>query len=296
MSISHFPNEETSSYADRFSTPDRRVGEALGRVVVSVSNDCAQPPESESPLAALLMHCERTSLAWPVRLTTMDSDVYRRGGVLAGPLFTSAAYPWPDRDERWLEPVLQVDLAVLGNLRCLSLGEGWLQVWMSPFGGVTRIVPASEIADAPLAALPSTRVEDYHQRLVECGDGSVGWLPGCAIVGIEAPFVDYGHNELLHYVDQLLEDEQVTPPAIIDSMRALKAAIDADEDWLRLGHRAFGMINESELEAYALPPVLFVLEEGAPLRSSGNGTDGVYVCYEREADGAVTFSVQGAYL
>lgn len=295
MSSSQPANEATQSYFDRFVTPDRRVGEAISRLLVSVFGGGLPPPESGSALAALATHCDQASLAWPVRLTTMDSDVYRRGAVLAGPLFTSAAYPWPRHNGLWLEPVLQVNLAALGNLRGLSLGEGWLQVWMSPVGAVTRIVPASDVEDAPLIAVPSDRPEDYHQRLVEPGDHGLGWLPGCAIIGFEAPFVDYGHNELLWHVERVLEEE-AAPPAVLDAVRALQAAIDADEDWVRLGHRAFGMINESELEACTAPPVLFVLEEGLPLRISGHSDDGAYVCYERGADGTVTFSVRGLYL
>lgn len=292
VSRSQRANEGTPSYLDRFVTPDRRVGEAISRLLVSVFGGGLPPPESGSALAALATHCDRASLAWPVRLTTMDSDVYRRGAVLAGPLFTSAAYPWPRYNGLWLEPVLQVNLAALGNLRGLSLGEGWLQVWMSPVGDVTRIVPASEVEDAPLIAVPSDRLEDYHQRLVEPGDHGLGWLPGCAITGFEAPFVDYGHNELLGHVDRVLEEE-AAPPAVLDAVRALQAAIDADEDWVRLGHRAFGMVNESEFEACTAPPVLFVLEEGLPLRMSGNGDDGAYVCYAFAEDGEPSFSIHG---
>lgn len=295
MSCSQRAKEGLSSYFDRFVTPDRRVGEAISRLLASVFDDGLPLPESGSALAELATHCDRASLAWPVRLTPMNSDVYRRGGVLAGPLFTSAAYPWPSHDGRWLEPVLQVNLAMLGKLRGLSLGEGWLQVWMSCFGDVTRIVPASEVEDAPMAAVPSHRPEDYQQRLVEPGDDGLGWLPGCAIIGFEAPFVDYGHNELLWHVERVL-GEEVAAPVVLDAVRALQAALDADEDWLRLGHRAFGMINESEFDPCTAPPVLFVLEEGFPLRISGNGTDGAYVCYERGTDAAVTFGVRGLYL
>lgn len=217
--------------------------------------------------------------------------------MLAGPLFTSEAWPWPCEDGRWLEPVLQVDLATLGALGGVALGDGWLQVWATGDRAITRVVPVDQVATAPLTPLPSADPAAYHQRLVEPADDGPGWWAGHAITGFDTPFLDYGHNELDCYVDWLLDEAPAPlPPDVEAAARRLKGAIDADRPWYELCHRAFGMVNEGDVEAGDLPPVLWVLEEGRPLRESGNANDGAYVCYERAADGDLCFSVRGLYL
>jgi hypothetical protein len=72
--------------------------------------------------------------------------------------------------------------------------------------------------------------------------------------------------------------------------------IDEDAGGHSLDHRAFGMINESELDAYLLPPVLFSIEPDPPLVSDSSiGNDALYICYNREEDGTIQFSLHGRY-
>jgi hypothetical protein len=285
---------EAAHTSGRFWTHDRRVGEAIDRFSATVAGSSVGALGEERLFIDMVAHCERASLAWPVHLTPMTMDEYRRGAVLAGPLFTSIDYPWPEQDGLWLEPLLQIDLAVLSKLRGLSLGSGWLQVWMAASGGTTRIVPAEEVEMGPFYPLPSQHAADYYEVLIDPCEGAPGWLPGRAINGFEAPYVDYGHNELLTYADWMIDEAPSMPPMVRNAAMALQSAIHDDKDWVLGSHRAFGMVNESNVEACGLPFVLFVIEPDPPLiTDSSNGNDALYVCYEHADNGGVAFSLHG---
>jgi hypothetical protein len=257
------------------------------------SIDALGPQIANMPaMAYLTAHCRRAAPAWPVRLTRENVD--RRGAILSGPLFTSSDHPWPAASGIWLEPVLQIDLASLGVLAGQDLGEDWLQVWMGSDGGFTRILPATVLA-AALTPVPSLDAQSYCQRLRVNGDPArPEWLEdGRRIVGFDEPFFDYGANELLGYIEVALENENILPVSLGSRLRALGRAIETDPNAYRFQHRAFGAVNESDLAAISVPPVLFVFEEDEPLRESLNGNDGVYVCYERSGTGDIAFSVHG---
>jgi hypothetical protein len=131
--------------------------------------------------------------------------------------------------------------------------------------------------------------------LTDPSDDVPSWLLGRAIVGFEAPFVDCGHNSLLTFADLMIEEGASLPLAVLNAIVTLKSALDDDEDSTNAFHRAFGMINESEVEASSLPPVLFVIEPDPPMiTDSSIGNDALYVCYDCDREGeAPVFSVHG---
>ncbi len=276
----------TVSSDQRCSSVRLIIDNLLGCIAVLDPHLSAMPA-----IANLATHCQRAAPAWPLLLKAGE-EVDRRGAIFSGPLFTSAEHPWPFHDGLWLEPVLQVELSWLGRLRGVPLGEGWLQLWMEEDSALTRIVPVADIP-APLAPVPSLDAQAYVRRLrVTWEPGRPGWLEdGRCIIGFDEPFFDYGTNELLGYIEAALEE--ALPEPLQRHLRELGEAIEADPDAYRCQHRAFGAVNESDLEAITVPPVLFALEEDEPLRESPNANDGVYLCYEQDAAGDVAFSVHG---
>lgn len=257
----------------------------------------ADPASDEALLHDLMGHCRRAATAWPVVLTAGGGQIDRRAAILSGPSFTSDRHPWPSIEGLWLEPALQIDLQVLQMLGGVPLGDGWLQVWMAQAEGVTRVVPRNDVAAHPLSPPPSLDAAAYHQRLRLPDDtGRPAWRDdGYAITGFADPYFEYGTNELRGYIEAAME-ELVLSPLLRDAMLAVLRAVGDDPNVYRGGHRAFGAVRESELTAISVPPVVFVLDEAAPLLESANANDGIYVCYERGAADDIVFSVNSWFL
>lgn len=279
---------------------EQEIADAIGALrtcLAAIGDEALGHCRAMTRLAA---HLERVGPAWPVGLTGAVLPDDRRASMLAGPLFTSNEFPWPLRDGRWLEPVLQIDLAVLAQLKPLPVAEGWLQVWAEAAGkgANIRIVPPAQIARADLAPLPSLDAAAYWANRVgePEEEGAIAWLPGHRIASFGEPFLDYGSNDLLSHLDAVREQgPDPFPPSISAALDRVRSALAAQVDGSPLVARAFGMVNESDVFACDLPPVLFVLEEGAPMLDSWNGADGAYVCIE-PGGGIEPFSVRGPHL
>ena len=275
------------------------VEEAVHDVIAMLRETIATHRSPTADHVGLLSLLEAASPAWPAVLKPKRHATDRRSALLSAPLFTSDAHPWPRDRTKHFEPVLQVSLAALGALRQEPLGAGWLQVWMADDGGLIRVVPEDAMKGEPLAPIPSGSAQDYHERLrFGCGRQVPAWLDeGHSIAGFGDPFFDYPGNELIGAIETIRETLQ--PSSHLDqTLSALQTRLEEPTEGMpsRFVHRAFGSVNESDMSAAAVPPVLFVLEEGEPLRESANGDDGVYVCYELDRGDGPSFSLQGRSL
>lgn len=273
---------------------DAVVSHAIAQLLGAIRSDISDEMQRRESVRAVIQHCDQINLAWPMRIEAAGI-IDRRGAICAGPLFTSADFPWPREGDRWLEPVLQIHLAQLGSINRLELGTEWLQLWAWDRGAVLRLVSAEVVASADISPVPSERAENYHRRLLDIDQEreSPFWLPGHAISGFDKPFLDYGAGNLSYYIEELLGDTLLDLPSPVrDAAKNLLAVIDADERKYLFQIRAFGMMNDSSSYPSEPPPVLFVLEDGTPpLRESVNGDDAVYVSYEMLLGGDVRFGI-----
>jgi len=238
---------------------------------------------SSPALAAVQAHLACAAMAWPLRLGAPDPLVDRCAGLLSGPSFASVAHPWPQEGGRWLEPVVQVDMAWLGAVGGQALGAGLAQLWTSDRAAVVRVISTSDVAPALLEPPPSLRAADYHRRTrMDTDDGALSWLTqGRAITGVEAPFLDCDPGQLDYLLGEALAQRPVAAvAALLEAARAEIADVEP-----RFVHRAFGMASGVQGGA-TLPRVVLTIEEDRMI-SWGDGGSGHLTL---GADGALRFN------
>lgn len=101
--------------------------------------------------------------AWHLRILTVPEALAdRRKSMLAGPLFTSSTYPWQKTSSgKYAEPIAQIDLKSVSQLRGMPFGDGMLQIWWADSFGVIKTIPRNEIETAELTPVGPTSEEDY---------------------------------------------------------------------------------------------------------------------------------------
>ncbi|MDE0948115.1 MAG: hypothetical protein OSA39_14925 [Sphingobium sp.] len=232
-------------------------------------------PDPSPAIAAVQAHVARIALAFPLCLAGPDADVDRCASMLSGPLFTSADYPWPCAGSRWLEPVVQIDLAWLGAVGGLVLEAGLVQVWTHDRAAQVRIIPGAAVHPDALVPVPPPDPSAWHRRTRAVGEDPRSWLAdGRAIIGADAPFLDCDPDGLDYLLGEALADDPAAPlRALLDHARAW-AALQVP----RFVHRAFGMASGA-VDTTALPPVLLTIEEDSRI-SWGDGGSGHLCCDE----------------
>lgn len=125
--------------------------------------------------------------AYPIKLKQMQAEKCdRTRGMISGPLFTSARFPWPEFNERFMEPIAQFYLDEVGTLDQADLGEGLLQLWVGP--GIEdyliRIIPRSEISPEVITIPPAKIRGEYYEKS-EFYAGEEAWPnKGCDVYQI----------------------------------------------------------------------------------------------------------------
>lgn len=227
----------------------------------------------------LQAHLSAIAMAWPLQLSTPNPGVDRCGSLLSGPLFISANHPWPQTDGRWLEPVVQVDLAWLGAVGDQSLGEGLAQVWTSARTAMVRIIPVHDVCSTALLPPPSVEMGDYHRRTRAVSDSLLPqWLnEGRAIIGVGTPFLDCDPNGLDYLIGEVLAESHV-PSIRMVLERARAHFIEVEPKFV---HRAFGMASGLPGSS-TLPPVLLTIEEDCMISWNDGGSG--HLCREAGGD------------
>lgn len=265
------------------------------QVVVTLSDavdDCYPRGADRRPLVReLAAHLARATTAWPLVIDRSVAAVDRRQEQILGPLYTSVAYPWPrSADGQWGEPLFQIALDAWGKLGGRYLGNGLLQSWEVNGKVITRVIPASSLADRP-TPLPSENGDDYSMLM---GAGSCletcrpTWAvtPG-SISGFGEPFFDaapWHLWKLMHWIsDPQYTGECEGSPAFVKRLRVILDEID--EPSFDDRHRAFGMCGGNVFETAEglfLPPVVLTIEHDSHVFESSGST--LCLCVENHSD------------
>lgn len=142
---------------------------------------------SDSEHIDLLLHF-LDSISWclPVETKVCNCDLLDRSkALMAGPLFTSLQYPWPEYGGRYKEPVFQLFLEEVSRITGIDYGAGLLQLWVGPdcYEGEAgsdyfRLIPAADVSVDQIAAIPYEISNDYFKQH-EFTAGGKGIWPDC---------------------------------------------------------------------------------------------------------------------
>lgn len=230
-------------------------------------------------------HVASAGTAWPLQIDYGAGGCDRRADLLSGPLFTSGNYPWPRLNNKWCEPVLQMDLTRLGLLGGRDVGEGLLQVWEASTDGLIRVIPLAA-REEPLSPVPSEKHTDYEEVMAghDWETNRPDWLdkPG-RITGFGEPFYNHAGYHLRRTLQCIVEGEAEVGRSILSEpfQAILKSMGEPEPD---NQHRVFGMCAGNILNtANQLPPVLLTIESDERVFSAMGST--LCVCYERKAEG-----------
>lgn len=125
-----------------------------------------------------------------ISVSIREIHIDRRRGCFGGPLFTSESFPWPmDRGHDLLEPVIQVDLRDLSELKGKPFGDGLLQVWMD-VDKFMRVIPRAAVDHEPLDPIP---IEKIHREWWSDGkDWTSNTVRALQVIGYEGPLFSCG--------------------------------------------------------------------------------------------------------
>lgn len=237
--------------------------------------------EMEEWLRKSLLLMDKYCAAWPVSTVRVPLEkLDRRKGMLAGPLFTSASFPWPTLMGKKQQPVCQVDLRDATRISGWPFGDGLLQVWGSYGDSLIRVIPRAEVeSDLLTPLLPLDHYRDIDPWPIE-----ITWIKGepvTQIVGYEQPFFDAKEIESLSHPMQFIPVSQ-QDRAILTELVVFLSSLETG-----YGSHLFGCTDGVQYSA-ADKPNCFVELDGIEFGWSFIGGTG-HVFYEFDQEGTPHF-------
>lgn len=120
-------------------------------------------------------------ISWCYPITTKlinATKVDRLSSMFCGPFFTSEKYPWPQNEDKYYEPVAQIDLAMINAVSNVKFEDGILQLWVDGFLSedyIIRIVPREECSAENLTSVPECIDHEYYDEIERTGDSDFAW-------------------------------------------------------------------------------------------------------------------------
>lgn len=247
------------------------------------------------PFAAIRDMLNCCAWAYPVVSREIKTaDVDRMSAMLIGPLFTSDRHPWPRKDRRFLEPLIQFDLEWVGNVGNVNLGSGILQLWLDSSRSIEsvcpefRVIPKEDFIPEMLSPIPKTINRRYFKdKSLFAGDED-SWLDrknngqSVIITGLGPPTITWHRSlrdSLYFLAYDSMADENVTP--IVEFLEFLPTTSRPPTPHF------FGNCDPIQYDPEDLGLCLLALESRGPYiwGDSGNAQIG----YGRRADGSVWF-------
>lgn len=163
---------------------DGDVNAAIGDAIIACANELADRLDAcansgvdgVSDFAATL---RLISWCYPIETKLINaSKVDRLSSMFCGPFFTSEKYPWPQNDDKYYEPVAQIDLADVNEVSAVKFEDGIFQLWVDGFlpdEYVIRIIPREECKVDNLSSVPESIDSEYYDEIERIGDSDLAW-------------------------------------------------------------------------------------------------------------------------
>lgn len=157
---------------------------ATGDVIIAYANELADRLDAcansgvdgVSDFAATL---RLISWCYPIETKLVNAaKVDRLSSMFCGPFFTSEKYPWPQNDDKYYEPVAQIDLADVNEVSAVKFEDGIFQLWVDGFlpdEYVIRIIPREHCVSEALSPVPERIDSEYYDEIERTGDSDLAW-------------------------------------------------------------------------------------------------------------------------
>ena len=230
--------------------------------------------------------------SYPINSTIITTpDVDRMAPMLIGPLFTSEIHPWPMKDDRFLEPLIQFDLEWVGKLANKNLGNGILQLWLDSLSELDdheiRIIPKQDFLPELISPIPEIINLNYFEDNSLFAGEMFGWLDqeneGASVVITETgtPTLTWhrGLRDALHEIAYNMDGEDAARIAEFLEFLPTKSPSPTPH--------FFGICAPVQYDAADMPSCLLALDSQGPYIWGDCGNAQIF--YESQADGSVTF-------
>jgi hypothetical protein len=221
--------------------------------------------ENEFDLYPLKNGIMSVSWCYPIITKTRSIEkIDRTKSLIAGPLYTSAKYPWPKYDGILREPVMQIYLETVYACTNIDCGDGLLQLWVGPYfddgngqDSLIRIIPSADVLNSELSPIPSEISENYFFDQ-EFTAGKVGIWPNCLencryfeISDIGQRVLTWNQNFGCEVSSQYVGKK---PLGMANAIRAIENIVEKFQPYR--GHNLFGegwffMFNGSDPDLWA---------------------------------------------
>ena len=157
---------------------------ATGDAIIACANEladrldaCANSGVDEvSDFAATL---RQISWCYPIKTKLVNATkVDRLSSMFCGPFFISEKYPWPQNDDKYYEPIAQIDLADVNEVSAVKFEDGIFQLWVDGFlpeDYIIRIIPREECVSEALSPVPECIDSEYYDEIERTGDSYLAW-------------------------------------------------------------------------------------------------------------------------
>jgi hypothetical protein len=242
--------------------------------------------------------------AWcfePKTKLVSDAEIDRLGEVIMGPIFTSDHHPWPYHNDLPMSPLLQLDLDNASNLGGISLGGGFLQVWMPhdclDSEQFIRVIPRSAISQnqlLPIVEIPDElHVLQKRDRDWKEEANQFEYVPAYQIVGYaEKRFtVQISHTIQDNFNLENLTSSSQTKKRIKEFDKYLKPLLkNGNKGISPNSSHLFGTFRQVSYGASEKPTTLFCFEESDFGLMWGSSGGNAQVFFEFDHQGKPIFS------
>ena len=277
--------------------------EIIGEAIISYANQLANKisdvqlnfvSESDECLELERLKNTFTAFRWayPIKLKSFSIDCCdRTKPMITGPLFTSCEFPWPEKDDRFREPVAQFYIDEVGELAGENLGSGLFQLWVGPQYDdyCIRLIPRDLVSKDALEPVPSVIDDDYFEKS-DFYAGFGAWPEKGSkahhIMGLKSKVLHW--DDLIHLVAEDVSTLEALSPELFAEVSSFTALLPSNLPFT--APHFLGNFSTIQYDSSMMPKTLLALESKPAFMWGDCGNAQVF--YSTVEGEAVEFSFQ----
>lgn len=184
MSVNEIKSELGAGKVNESGEVKTELGNFIIEMAKSISSEIESYMSSENsdfsrfhPLFRFSKILQLITWCHPVITKKVEASMVNRlNSMFCGPFFTSNEFPWPEMDDRYAEPIVQLRLEEIQYISPVPIGSGMLQLWAGEWGEdfLIRIIPPAELEEENMSPVPECIEGEYYGE-VRWGSALIAW-------------------------------------------------------------------------------------------------------------------------